>query len=174
MRISVIEVMGALIKLETSGGEEPGNTENTSQIAGLIETILDRMLDTSSYVRAKVLALLSRLWMDDLKGTYAKQRLACVRAAVVALDDKVTTVRKTAITLLVVLMQTHPWQKPFDGDLETEKWDDALTEIRAKVAAMEEILVAAVSDPQERDGEGGGEEEEDEEDDEEEGEGEDE
>jgi len=148
MRIAIIEVMGSLIKVVNGSGDGDNDNDsgNVSQVAGLIEAILDRMLDTSSYVRVKVLAVLNKLWMHDLKATLAKQRLNCTRFAVVALEDKVASVRKSAISLLVVLMQTHPWTKAFNGFLEQDAWENGFLAIKAEVAELEKKLVEAVGE----------------------------
>ncbi len=64
MRIAVVETMGAIIldlaaTLDSGTAEDPKQLEK--QIKGIYDILLDRMLDLSSYVRTKVLAVLSRL-----------------------------------------------------------------------------------------------------------------
>ncbi|KAH9970214.1 non-SMC mitotic condensation complex subunit 1 [Lactifluus volemus] len=89
---------------------------------GLYDLLLERTLDLSSYVRSKVLTVLSRLC--DLPVKFLKQRLAITRAAVSALEDKVAGVGRNAIWLIIKLMATPPYGLMHGGLLGMEEWED--------------------------------------------------
>jgi condensin complex subunit 1 len=73
MRMAMVEVIGALIKeLSEEGGVEGGGGGGEGRdgkeegkerkLTGLFELLMERFLDLSSYVRAKVINTLSKLW----------------------------------------------------------------------------------------------------------------
>ncbi|KAJ7178708.1 non-SMC mitotic condensation complex subunit 1-domain-containing protein [Mycena crocata] len=143
MRIGVVEVIGAIIQdlAETEEDESSGgDSSQKKQINGLYDLLLERALDVSSYVRTKVLGVLSRLC--DMKAKFPKQRLAVTQAAVGALEDKVATVRKSAAALIVRLLLTHPYGLMYGGMLTLEKWEDDYRMLKAELAKLE----AAVGD----------------------------
>jgi condensin complex subunit 1 len=69
-----------------------------------------------------VLTVLSRLC--DLPVKFPKQRLAIIRAAVSALEDKVTGVGRNAIWLIIKLMAMPPYGLMHGGLLGMEEWED--------------------------------------------------
>ncbi|KAJ6460387.1 non-SMC mitotic condensation complex subunit 1-domain-containing protein [Mycena vitilis] len=150
MRIGVVEVIGAIIQdLADAEEDESSDGPQKKQINGLYDLLLERVLDTSSYVRSKVLGVLSRL-CDMKKAKFPKQRLAVTQAAVGALEDKVATVRKSAAALIVKLLLTHPYGLMYGGMLTLEVWEEDYRVLKAELAKIE----AAVSDgsaPQEDD-----------------------
>jgi condensin complex subunit 1 len=161
MRMALVEVLGSLIR-ELSSSEDMSTDSNQThkQLNGLFELLISRTLDLSSYVRSKVLATLSKLC--DLRVPFPKQRLNITRHAVAMLEDKASTVRKSAVALLTKLVITHPWGLMHGGPLNLEKWEGYYEEVKAKLAKLEDAVGKAV----ER-GEGEGDEDEDDEDDDE-------
>ncbi|KAJ7844392.1 non-SMC mitotic condensation complex subunit 1-domain-containing protein [Mycena olivaceomarginata] len=148
MRIGVVEVIGAIIQdLADAEEDESSDGPQKKQINGLYDILLERMLDTSSYVRTKVLGVLSRLC--DMKSKFPKQRLAVTQAAVGALEDKVATVRKSAAALIVKLLLTHPYGLMYGGMLTLEAWEDDYRVLKAELAKIE----AAVVEPEQQEGE---------------------
>ncbi|KAJ6577303.1 non-SMC mitotic condensation complex subunit 1-domain-containing protein [Mycena capillaripes] len=142
MRIGVVEVIGAIIQdLADADEDESSDGPQKKQINGLYDLLLERTLDTSSYVRTKVLGVLSRL-CDMKKAKFPKQRLAVTQAAVGALEDKVATVRKSAAALIVKLLLTHPYGLMYGGMLTLEVWEDDYKALKAELAKIE----AAVGD----------------------------
>lgn len=72
-----------------------------------MEDLWNHMNDISSYVRSKVL----QIW-NDLKSRNAVPldwTLRIVTRAIERLDDKTTTVRKNAITLLRLFLESNPF-----------------------------------------------------------------
>ncbi|KAJ7211815.1 non-SMC mitotic condensation complex subunit 1-domain-containing protein [Mycena haematopus] len=149
MRIGVVEVIGALIQdLADADEDESSDGPQKKQINGLYDLLLERALDTSSYVRTKVLGVLSRL-CDMKKAKFPKQRLAVTQAAVGALEDKVATVRKSAAALIVKLLVTHPYGLMYGGMLTLQKWEEDYKVLKAELAKIE----AAVGEPAQEEGE---------------------
>ncbi|KIK92248.1 hypothetical protein PAXRUDRAFT_830137 [Paxillus rubicundulus Ve08.2h10] len=167
MRMALVEVLGSLIR-ELSSSEDMSTDSNQThkQLNGLFELLISRTLDLSSYVRSKVLATLSKLC--DLRVPFPKQRLNITRHAVAMLEDKASTVRKSAVALLTKLVTTHPWGLMHGGPLNLEKWEGYYQEVKAKLAKLEDAVGKAVERGEEE-----GEEEEGDEDEDEDGEAED-
>ncbi|KAF9457593.1 non-SMC mitotic condensation complex subunit 1-domain-containing protein [Collybia nuda] len=171
MRVAIVEVIGYLAaELASQAQLDDGSdrTQINKQINGLFDLLLERAMDVSSYVRTKVLSVLSKLC--DLGFKFPKQRLAVTQVAVAALEDKAATVRKGAVALLVKLLLTHPYGKTHGGYLELEIWEGEYQTIKAELAKAEGTVGNAVRDNNEDDeDEDGDEEEEDNEDVDEEG-----
>ncbi|KAJ7116325.1 non-SMC mitotic condensation complex subunit 1-domain-containing protein [Mycena epipterygia] len=148
MRIGIVEVIGAIIQdLADSEEDESSDGSQKKQINGLYDLLLERALDVSSYVRTKVLGVLSRL-CDMKKAKFPKQRLAVTQAAVGALEDKVASVRKSAAALIVKLLLTHPYGLMYGGMLTLEVWEDDYKALKADLAKIE-AAVGDGSGPQE-------------------------
>lgn len=63
MRVALVEIIGVLIKeISSEEDEAEGRDNRERKINGLFELLLERFLDLSSYVRAKVINTLSKLW----------------------------------------------------------------------------------------------------------------
>ena len=132
MRQAIIEVIGCLIYELASNGQDVDAKQTQKQINQLFNLLLERVLDLSSYVRAKVFAVLAKLTsIKTIK--FPKQRLHITTAAVSSLDDKVASVRKGAAALLVRLLETHPYGMMHGGMLQLEIWEadykDAVAEL---------------------------------------------
>ncbi|KAG2156915.1 non-SMC mitotic condensation complex subunit 1-domain-containing protein [Suillus bovinus] len=146
MRMAIVEVIGSLIR-ELATSEDMTNRTNGSNQAGkeldnLFELLLSRTLDLSSYVRSKVFATLSK--MLDLPLRLPEQRLRITRAAVNTLEDKASTVRKAAVSILVKLILTHPYGEMYGGDLSLEKWEERYKTWKDKLEEMEGGIGKAV------------------------------
>ncbi|TFK48960.1 hypothetical protein OE88DRAFT_1727293 [Heliocybe sulcata] len=167
MRMAMVEIIGLLIReLAASEDLSTDTSQAQKQIHGLYDLLLDRTLDLSSYVRTKVFSVLARLC--DLPVKFPKQRLAVTRAAVGALEDKASGVRKNAIGLLVRLVLTHPYGLMHGGLLGLEEWERRYKEVCEELGKMEGGMGKVI----EGDGDAEGEEEENDEGEGEEGEGE--
>ncbi|KAJ7086035.1 non-SMC mitotic condensation complex subunit 1-domain-containing protein [Mycena belliarum] len=139
MRIGVVEVIGHIIQdLAEAEEDESSDGSQKKQINGLYDLLLERALDVSSYVRTKVLGVLSRLC--DMKSKFPKQRLAVTQAAVGALEDKVATVRKSAAALIVKLLLTHPYGLMYGGMLTLETWENDYRLLKAELAKKEALV----------------------------------
>ncbi|KAG6377328.1 non-SMC mitotic condensation complex subunit 1-domain-containing protein [Boletus reticuloceps] len=143
MRMALVEVIGSLIR-ELSSSEDMTNdsTQTHKQLSGLFDLLISRMLDLSSYVRSKVLATFSKLC--DLRVPFPKQRLKITRHAVAMLEDKASTVRKSAVALLTKLVTTHPWGLMHGGPLNLEKWQGYYQEVATKLDKLEDAVGKAV------------------------------
>ncbi|GLB42214.1 putative regulatory subunit of the condensin complex, a complex required for conversion of interphase chromatin into mitotic-like condense chromosomes [Lyophyllum shimeji] len=158
MRVAIVEVIGFLIaELATSGADEE-ERQIQKQIAGLYDLLLERIMDLSSYVRAKLLQVLSKLC--DLKVKFPKQRLQVTKVAVSALSDKVATVRKWAAALLVKLLVTHPYGLVHGGLLEVGVFEAEYAKVKEKLAEVESRVGKAVERNEEDEEEQNGDEEE--------------
>lgn len=176
MRMAMVELIGFIIvELASSIGVQDGDvTSATKQIVGLYDTLLERMLDLSSYVRSKVLHVLTRLC--DLRHKFPKQRLLVTSAAVVSLEDKVTSVRRAAVALLVKLILTHPYGLVHGGLLAIDEFNKGYQAVKEELQKMEGTLGKAVEkqgEDEDESEEDEGEDDEEEEGDEEEGDDED-
>ena len=118
------------------------STQTHKQLSGLFDLLITRTLDLSSYVRSKVLATFSKLC--DLRVPFPKQRLKITRHAVSMLEDKASTVRKSAVALLTKLVMTHPWGLMHGGPLNLEKWQGYYQEVAAKLEKLEDAVGKAV------------------------------
>lgn len=141
--MALVEVIGSLIR-ELSSSEDMTNdsTQTHKQLSGLFDLLISRTLDLSSYVRSKVLATLSKLC--DLRVPFPKQRLKITRHAVAMLEDKASTVRKSAVALLTKLVLTHPWGLMHGGPLNLEKWQGYYQEVATKLDKLENAVGKAV------------------------------
>lgn len=146
MRMAIVEVIGSLIReLATSEdmtSRTNGSNQASKQLDGLFELLLSRTLDLSSYVRSKVFTTLSK--MLDLPLRLPEQRLRITRAAVDTLEDKASTVRKAAVSILVKLILTHPYGEMYGGDLNLEKWEERYKTWKDKLEEMEGGIGKAV------------------------------
>ena len=143
MRMALVEVIGSLIR-ELSSSEDMSNdsTQTHKQLSGLFDLLTSRTLDLSSYVRSKVLATFSKLC--DLRVPFPKQRLKITRHAAAMLEDKASTVRKSAVALLTKLVLTHPWGLMHGGPLNQETWQGYYREVADKLAKLEDAVGKAV------------------------------
>lgn len=159
MRIAIVEILGYLIaelvEAEAEDGADKGQTQK--QINGLFDLLLERIMDVSSYVRTKVLSVLSKCC--ELKHKFPKQRLAITRAAIAALEDKAATVRKGAAALLVKLLLTHPYGLMHGGFLELDIWEAEYQVVKRDLAKVDDAMGKAVERNEEDDEEDEGEEE---------------
>ena len=118
------------------------STQTHKQLSGLFDLLISRTLDLSSYVRSKVLATLSKLC--DLRVPFPKQRLKITRHAVAMLEDKASTVRKSAVAVLTKLVLTHPWGLMHGGPLNLDKWQGYYQEVATKLEKLEDAVGKAV------------------------------
>ncbi|KAH0581355.1 hypothetical protein H2248_012446 [Termitomyces sp. 'cryptogamus'] len=141
IRVALIEVIGYLIReLVTSGADEE-QRQTQKQTISLYDELIVRLMDISSYVRSKVLQILSKLC--ELKVKFPKQRLQITAAAVSALSDKVSTVRKGAASLLVQLLLTHPYVM-HGGLLEQSIFETEFEVVKQELAKVEDKMGKAV------------------------------
>jgi condensin complex subunit 1 len=107
----MMEILGTLIRDRTASYDESEDKKKTeNEINGMFDTIFDRILDSNSYVRTTIFKVLVKVCGVS---KFVKQRLKMASLAVMALEDKSSTVRKAAITLLIKLLETHPFR--FNG-----------------------------------------------------------
>ena len=174
MRMAVVEVIGCLIRELAAGSPEASNDDSQmrKQLEGLFELLIERVIDVSSYVRTKVLTVMTRLC--DLPQKFPQQRLAMTRAAVDSLEDKGSTVRKAAVVLLVRLIETHPYGLMYGGELNQPEWEARYKEVCAQLQELEGVVGRAAEREGTQDDEENEEENDNEDEDEEEGDEEDE
>ncbi|KAG9221591.1 hypothetical protein CCMSSC00406_0007230 [Pleurotus cornucopiae] len=136
MRVAMVEIMGYLIR---DLAQEEESAQIDKQLNNLFEQLIQRMLDISSYVRTKVLAVFIKVCeMKDAK--FPKQRLLMTDAAINSLDDKASTVRKSAVQLLTSLVETHPFGKMNGGSLQLSEWEEQYEKVKAELAKVEDMM----------------------------------
>ncbi|GJE88854.1 condensin complex subunit 1 [Phanerochaete sordida] len=157
MRMALVEVIGHLIReIAVSADLNMDPQQSQKQLNGLYDLLLERTLDLSSYVRTRVLSTLAKLC--DLPVKFPKQRLAITRAAVDCLKDKAAGVRKTAVSLIVKLIVTHPYGLMHGGLLGLREWKTRYDNVVEELQKVEREVAKAV---QQVDGDAGGDGEED-------------
>ncbi|KAH9836066.1 non-SMC mitotic condensation complex subunit 1-domain-containing protein [Rhodofomes roseus] len=170
MRMAIVEIIGCLIRELAAASENSNDDQQMSkQLEGLWELLIERVIDVSSYVRTKVLSVMTRLC--DLPHKFPQQRLAMTRAAVDSLEDKGSTVRKASVVLLVRLIETHPYGLMYGGELNQPEWEGRYKEVCAQLQELEGVVGRAAEREGTQEGEEKDDEEEEEEQEDEEGEG---
>lgn len=141
MRMAMVEVLGHLIR-EVAMSDDTNNEPEAREkrLNGLFDLLMDRFLDLSSYVRAKVLVTLGKLC--DLPVKVPKQRLKIVQHTIDSLEDKGSSVRRQAVALLTKLIVTHPYGLMHGGTLKLDEWEERY---EAVVKEMEAIDAADIA-----------------------------
>ncbi|KAG8683600.1 Condensin complex subunit, partial [Ceratobasidium sp. 394] len=174
MRMALVEVLGMIVKEVAEDEDHPQELKETI-LNKLFNTLIARFLDNSTYVRARLLATLTRLC--DLKYKFPTQRLRMTEAVVYALKDRASTVRRNAVVLLTKLVLTHPYAMFNGGPLGRDEWEAGYEKVSQDLQALGakelEKIEAEVKDEKKEDADENMEdrEEEGEEEEEEEGEG---
>ncbi|TFY76678.1 hypothetical protein EWM64_g7334 [Hericium alpestre] len=159
MRMALVEVLGTLIReLAISADIATDAAQTQKQLVNLYDLLLSHTLDLNSYVRTKVFQVLGRLC--DLPVKFPKQRLSMTRAAVAALEDKSSGVRKAAVGLLVRLTVTHPYGLMHGGLLGLREWEERYRTVSEDLAKVEKKLGVGMGGEEAEEGEKEGEEEE--------------
>lgn len=172
MRQAMVEVIGSIIRELSDmpeGDDAPNKAQHLKQINGLYDLLIERLLDISSYVRARVMVVLAKLCDGNSNAKFPQQRLAMTRAAVEALEDKTSSVRKGAITLLERLILTHPYGM-YGGPLSEREWKERYQEVNDLLAKMEGAVGKAVERQEEEEASQAGEGDEEEEEEQQQGE----
>ncbi|RPD66651.1 hypothetical protein L226DRAFT_557654 [Lentinus tigrinus ALCF2SS1-7] len=155
MRQAMVEAIGSIIRELSDmpeGDEAPNKAQHLKQINGLYDLLIERLLDVSAYVRTRVMTVLAKLCDANANAKFPQQRLAMTRAAVEALEDKTSSVRKGAITLLERLILTHPYGM-YGGPLSEKEWKERYQEVSDLLAKMEGAVGKAVEvEPGEEEG----------------------
>jgi condensin complex subunit 1 len=140
--MALVEIVGCLIR-ELAGSDDitTDTAQTCKQVANFYDLLLDRMLDLSTYVRTKVLAVFVKLCEMPVK--FPEQRLAMTRVATVALEDKAAGVRKGAIALIMKLIQTHPFGM-HGGMLGLREWEDRYHGLKAELKKLGQAAGNAV------------------------------
>ncbi len=133
MRMAIVEVVGCLIR-EIATSDEGDQEARERQINNLFDLLTERLLDLSSYVRAKVITTLSKLC--DLQVKFPKHRLHMTEMTIASLEDKGSSVRRQAIALLTKLILTHPYGLMHGGLLKLEEWEDRYQSVCKELEAI--------------------------------------
>ena len=148
MRIAIVDIIGYLIR-DLVNSTDLGNDDQSvqKQVDVFFDILNERTRDLSSYVRTKVLAVLTKLC--DLPAKFPKQRLDMSKLAVGMLEDKVATVRKNALTLLSQLVITHPYGLMHGGLMVRKDWEEHYDKVSEELKKMEDIVGRAVENAEE-------------------------
>lgn len=117
-------------------GDDKKKIQN--EITGMFEHIFDRILDNNSYVRTKLFTVLTRV-CDIQNVKFPKQRLKMTSLAVMALEDKASTVRKAALSLIIRLLETHPYGHMHGGLLQRDAWMKDYEDANKQLAKVESL-----------------------------------
>ncbi|KAI8335552.1 non-SMC mitotic condensation complex subunit 1-domain-containing protein [Chlamydoabsidia padenii] len=128
MRITLIEIIGKLIVDLTQNSEE--SQPQKDQVNNFFDILEERMLDPISFCRAKVLQVYIRLL--DLRVKFPKRRQTLCSLAIRHLEDKSSSVRKTAVRVLTKLLSTHPYDM-YGGELSLDDWQIRLNTLNAEL-----------------------------------------
>lgn len=134
MRMALVEIIGCLIR-EIAMSEDDDQETRERKLNNLFELLMERYLDLSSYVRAKVIQTLAKLC--DLPVKFPKHRLTMTEMTVGALEDKGSSVRRQAIALLTKLILTHPYGLMHGGLLKLDEWEDRYQQICKELEAID-------------------------------------
>ncbi|KAG8711565.1 Condensin complex subunit [Ceratobasidium sp. 423] len=135
MRMALVEITGLLIK-EVAEDELFEKERKEKRLNSLFRTLLARFMDVSTYVRARLLATLTKLC--DLPNKFPTQRLRMTVAVVCALKDRASTVRKNAVVLLTKLILTHPYALIHGGPLNRADWEAGYEKVSKDLQALGE------------------------------------
>ncbi|KAE9404631.1 hypothetical protein BT96DRAFT_955569 [Gymnopus androsaceus JB14] len=154
IRIALIESIGYIIfdlaaSLDNDTADDQKQVEK--HIKGLYDHLLAQTLDVASYVRTKILAVFSKLC--HIKKKFPKQRLQVTKAAIEALEDKTSTVRKAAISLLIDLITTHPWGMIHGGTLAIDTFQAEYNKNKEELEAIEKAAQRFIQTADEGEGE---------------------
>lgn len=140
----MVEIMGCMIReLVNTKNEAADARQVEARIGEFYETIVTRQLDLSSYVRTKVFTVLHKLC--DI-ATDSSPWLSLAEATYQSLDDKVASVRKSAIALMSRLIQRHPYYRVTGSDdflempLAREQWENLLKKTSGLIKEKEAQL----------------------------------
>ncbi|KAF8679984.1 Condensin complex subunit [Rhizoctonia solani] len=136
MRMALVEIIGLLIK-EVAEDELFEKERKEKRLNSLFSILIARFLDVSTYVRARLLATLTRLC--ELPNKFPTQRLRMTVAVVCALKDRASTVRKNAVMLLTKLILTHPYALIHGGPLNKEEWEAGYAKVCKDLQALGEV-----------------------------------
>ncbi|KAB5590206.1 Condensin complex subunit 1 [Ceratobasidium theobromae] len=155
MRMGLVEIFGLLVREVTEDDSYP-QEQKERLLNQLFDTLISRFLDTSTYVRARLLATLTKLC--ELPNKFPAQRLRMTEAVVHTLRDRASTVRRNAIVLLTKLILTHPYALIHGGPLNREEWEAGYEKVSKDLQAlgakdMERIEAEAMDEKKENDGE---------------------
>ncbi|CAK9439602.1 uncharacterized protein LODBEIA_P37020 [Lodderomyces beijingensis] len=144
LRCAVMEACGnvaveLLKRIDRSLTNEDDDIHNTeTQAARILNLLSERVLDQSSFVRAKAIQALTRV--AELKLKLSERRGKMIIVAVKSLSDKSTLVRRNAIKLLGKLVLNHPFQGNHGTHLARRYW-------RAQLKEAEEALLSCMPQP---------------------------
>ena len=148
MRIAIVDVIGHLIRDLVNSADLGSDDQSVQkQVEVFFDILNERTRDLSSYVRAKDLAVLTKLC--DLPAKFPKQRLDMSKLAVGMLEDKVATVRKNSLTLLSQLVITHPYGLMHGGLMARKDWEEHYDKVSKELKKMEDIVGKAVENAEE-------------------------
>ena len=143
--MAIVEVIGSLVK-EIAMAEDEEQESREKKLNNLFDLLIERYLDLSSYVRAKVITTLAKLL--DLPVKFPKQRLAITKVTIETLEDKGSSVRRHAIALLTKLILTHPYGLMHGGLLNSFEWEERYQATSKELDALkaQEVDGQAVAD----------------------------
>lgn len=134
MRNAIVQVIGTLI---VKASKDPSVDAAGDEMArlrskqGMVDILLERARDKSSYTRSKVLQTWAHLCVESAVSIGHWNLVARVAAG--RLEDKGAIVRKSALQLLTTLLQYNP----FGPSLRTGPFEATLEQYKEKLREME-------------------------------------
>ncbi|KAG8832801.1 Condensin complex subunit [Serendipita sp. 399] len=137
MRIAMVEIIGHLIKY-LAGADQVEKREK--KINSLFDMLAERYMDVSSYVRVKVMQVLSRVW--DLPQKFPKQRLIMTANTITALHDKTPSSSYPKHFLLMAAENSSP------AKTKKKKKPRKSEQVNLHAVSQEQVLVAEMEGTQ--------------------------
>ncbi|KIY64551.1 ARM repeat-containing protein [Cylindrobasidium torrendii FP15055 ss-10] len=129
IRLAVLTVLQTLISHihQSHDGTPEAKRKANEDIANIIEShIMPRQLDASTYVRTRVLNLLTLFIVESDMTSTSPLHAKLTQMAVNCLDDNTSTVRKAALSLIIKLMDVHQYKLPSgEFSLDQDRWREA-------------------------------------------------
>ncbi|XP_031782071.1 condensin complex subunit 1-like isoform X1 [Nasonia vitripennis] len=124
MRNCAISILGIVVPSALTGDDL--SAEKRAVRDDCLDYLEEHILDTSSYVRSKVLQTWQKLCCERALPVSRQNQL--LQACILRLEDKVASVRKQALQLLRAILQNNPFaskmnQEKFSQNLEQAKAD---------------------------------------------------
>ncbi|XP_024390641.1 condensin-1 complex subunit CAP-D2 isoform X6 [Physcomitrium patens] len=138
MRNAIVQVIGTLLAKASkdSSGDVAGDEMTLLRCKqGMIDILLDRARDKSSYTRSKVLQTWAKLCVES--AISIGHWNSVVQVAVGRLEDKAAIVRKSALQLLTTLLQFNP----FGPSLRISQFEYTIQQFKEKLKEMTSIYV---------------------------------
>jgi len=133
IRNALVAVLGKLVSkaFKDEEGEVSSKSVRLRTKQAMLEILLERCRDVSAYTRSRVLQVWSELCEEHSVSIGLWNEVAAVAAG--RLEDKSAIVRKSALNLLIIMLQHNP----FGPQLRIASFEATLDKYRKKLSALQ-------------------------------------